>query len=301
MPITIESPHPYPTNYYNEWMINQPMAGAMRVHFYSVSVESGYDFVYIMDENNNIYETITGSHSDYWSKWVPGSVLKIALSSDYIINWWGFLADAYEWAYAADYVEMSAWYNDTGSEGDSSSFSYTVHRFNYMCEKYWFSMPYYEWSLEDITARVRIGFEVDVIVNGTLVNSTLMPTDQNYTLYVGFFDDTLIDIGDYKVTPSVNWITIQKGYTGIIEFTIASLGGYTSDLQFVIEGLPEGVIVAISNETFTLPPGGTFVVTVEITVPEVGVAPGVYMFTVKVIDTKTGMLRIVTPLYLIVV
>ncbi len=414
--VFVESPHPYPNNAYMEWTISQPMASAVRVHFSWIQMEWGYDYITIMDDNYNVYERITGYRTNYWSVWVPGSTVKIRLASDFIINYNGFVIDQIEWVYA-DYSLLAA----IGGFSSSVEFSYKVYRVNYMVEKYWNSMPYHEWSVDDITARVRIGFDILVWIYNMEteelipVNSEFDPLlervelstpiesphpypnnyDATYpisepgakfmrvffdtielrtndviyiedtqgiiyevikenmtdhwsawvpgdtiivhlitnndgktawgfnitkydallgctTLRIEVVDEGIIDIGDYSATTNLNWISIQKGYTGELDLTIKSLGGYSTDLMIVIEGLPEGLQLNISGTemtyedgkwiyTVTLEPGEELVLPIDITVPELGVASGTYMFTIKVIDLRTGTLRIITPLHLIVI
>jgi hypothetical protein len=50
-----ESPHPYPDNYDNTWMLINPdtNAASTRIHFSRLETEGGYDYVYVQDANNN--------------------------------------------------------------------------------------------------------------------------------------------------------------------------------------------------------------------------------------------------------
>jgi hypothetical protein len=88
-----ESPHPYPNNYDHTWTITEPGAGKIRVHFSQLDTESGWDYVYIYDENNNLEESYTGSYRDIWTSWVAGSTIKIRLVSDGSITAYGFTVD----------------------------------------------------------------------------------------------------------------------------------------------------------------------------------------------------------------
>ena len=100
----VESPHPYP-NYYNyTWTIEQPNANAIRLHFVKYETEPGYDFIYILDENNNTIATYTGSGSDVWTPWVNGSVIKVRLVSDASVRFYGFYIDKYQFEALPVYI-----------------------------------------------------------------------------------------------------------------------------------------------------------------------------------------------------
>jgi subtilisin family serine protease len=95
--INIQSPHPYPANYENTWQITgNPNATRIRVHFDYISTEPAWDWVYVMDGEDNIIEMYTAEHSDLWSPWIPGSVARIMLTSDEFNNYNGFRCDKYE-------------------------------------------------------------------------------------------------------------------------------------------------------------------------------------------------------------
>ncbi len=99
----IQSEHPYNINQWQVWTINgPPNAERMRVHFQQIQTEGGFDWVYVMDGNDNAVIGYTGPgendfYTDVWSPWVNGNVIKIAFSSDEGGGWyWGFLADKYQ-------------------------------------------------------------------------------------------------------------------------------------------------------------------------------------------------------------
>ncbi|MEM2878929.1 MAG: pre-peptidase C-terminal domain-containing protein, partial [Candidatus Hadarchaeales archaeon] len=91
-----ESPHPYPNLYDQTWVISEPGAGKIRVHFTQLDVEEGWDYVYIYDGNNNLIGTYTGSYRDLWTDWVTGDTIKVRLVSDYLITAYGFTIDRKE-------------------------------------------------------------------------------------------------------------------------------------------------------------------------------------------------------------
>ncbi len=101
---SINSPHPYSNNVDLYWDITHPNAAYMRVHFTQISVEYGYDFIFIGDSDLHsypwpYYQEFTGSYSDVWSGWIPllsDNTLTVNLYTDDSNIAWGFAIDQYE-------------------------------------------------------------------------------------------------------------------------------------------------------------------------------------------------------------
>jgi len=93
----VSSPHPYTNNYDNTWTITKTGATKMKVYFSSFETEAGYDFVYILDGNNNQVARYDGSKSPFWSAEVSGSTIKIRLVTDYSVTKNGFDITKYAW------------------------------------------------------------------------------------------------------------------------------------------------------------------------------------------------------------
>ena len=91
-----ESVHPYPNLYDNTWIITEPGAGQIRLHFSRLETESQYDFVYIYDKNNVEIARYDGNHNDMWTQWVDGDTVKVRLISDRYITNFGFIVDQKE-------------------------------------------------------------------------------------------------------------------------------------------------------------------------------------------------------------
>ena len=88
-----ESPHPYPDNYNNTWTYTLANAAAINVTFdQQTQVESGYDYVYVMDNNgNNIAGSpFTGTSLAGQTRTVPGNTVRIRLTSDGSVTFFGF-------------------------------------------------------------------------------------------------------------------------------------------------------------------------------------------------------------------
>jgi hypothetical protein len=96
----IESPHNYPNYYDKTWSIRHSGASYMRVHFYRLSTESGYDYILCGDRSVRTgwyYELYSGNYGyDFWSYYIPIDRYYIRLISDNIITDYGYKIDKYE-------------------------------------------------------------------------------------------------------------------------------------------------------------------------------------------------------------
>ena len=98
----VESSHNYYNNMDSYWHYSYPGADLMRVHFTRVDTESGYDAVFIGDNNQReyMYDYFTGGpYYDVWSAWVPTDDIYVNLYSDYSITDWGFEVDQVQIGY----------------------------------------------------------------------------------------------------------------------------------------------------------------------------------------------------------
>ena len=95
--VSIHSLHPYTNNYDQTWeVVGNSSATRIRLHFDQLSTEPAFDWVYILDSNDNIIDNFTADYTDLWSPWVPGNVAKIRLLSDEASTAYGFHCDKYE-------------------------------------------------------------------------------------------------------------------------------------------------------------------------------------------------------------
>jgi len=90
-----EGVHPYPDGYEETINITMPGYSSIAVHFERIGLEKGgYDYIEILDANNNVYQTIKSDEIwngadkcdddiyDVWSVSVPGDTIKIHLYAD---------------------------------------------------------------------------------------------------------------------------------------------------------------------------------------------------------------------------
>ncbi|MFX0018309.1 MAG: hypothetical protein ACFFAF_06220 [Candidatus Hermodarchaeota archaeon] len=92
--------------------INEPGAGAIRLHFSRIEIETDWDLLCIYDGANNLQYTFTGATTDYYSPWITSDILKITINSDGLIEWYGYDIDFYEF-----YNESTNYYNYKNSWG----------------------------------------------------------------------------------------------------------------------------------------------------------------------------------------
>lgn len=93
---TIESPHPYTNDFTQTWRVQETGATSVRAHFARLDLERGYDFVRILDGNDQVVATYTGQQADFTSAVVQGDVLQIQMSTDYSVTRDGFVIDYYQ-------------------------------------------------------------------------------------------------------------------------------------------------------------------------------------------------------------
>jgi subtilisin family serine protease len=89
----VESPHPYGNNYDNTWVISEPGAAQISVHFSLFELENNYDDVFLYDGNDNLIAEYTGSLAPFESVGVPGDTVKVRLVTDGSVFYDGFIID----------------------------------------------------------------------------------------------------------------------------------------------------------------------------------------------------------------
>lgn len=95
--IDVESAHPYDNNVDEIYTIDGgPTATRIRLHFSRLETEAAFDWVWLLDADENMVESYTADYTDLWTPWVTGRYAKIELTSDYGNTAWGFKCDKYE-------------------------------------------------------------------------------------------------------------------------------------------------------------------------------------------------------------
>ncbi len=92
----LESDHPYSNNIKQTFKINYTGFSRIAVHFAVLSTESEWDFIKILDpnNNNNTIATYTGTHTDIWTPSVEGDTIYVLLETDENTEEYGFVIDA---------------------------------------------------------------------------------------------------------------------------------------------------------------------------------------------------------------
>lgn len=92
--LPFESDHPYANNFTCTWVWDNGTPN-FRFHFDLLQTEAGFDYVDILDANDVVLESITGSYpGGYTSVVVPTSVGKVRLRTDQLLFRRGFRVDA---------------------------------------------------------------------------------------------------------------------------------------------------------------------------------------------------------------
>ncbi|MDA3863707.1 MAG: CUB domain-containing protein [Deltaproteobacteria bacterium] len=90
----MESPHPYPNYYSNDWQFSWSDAEKIKLHFSSYDLEYSYDYLTVSDGQYGQSFRLTGAASDYWTNEIEGDSVVVNLASDYSVTAWGFKVDA---------------------------------------------------------------------------------------------------------------------------------------------------------------------------------------------------------------
>jgi len=94
----IESPHPYPNNYDNSWVINRPGAAQIALHFSLFDLEASstcaWDWVSIRDKNGQEVAKLCDNQQPFWTASIPGDQVTVVMHTDSSVTRQGFTIDA---------------------------------------------------------------------------------------------------------------------------------------------------------------------------------------------------------------
>lgn len=91
--ISYDTAHYYSNNYDNTISYTKEGASKIGLHMSYFRLEDGYDFVYVLDGNDNVIHTLTGDQDDTWVV-VDGDVIKLRMVTDAYVTDWGYRLDA---------------------------------------------------------------------------------------------------------------------------------------------------------------------------------------------------------------
>ncbi|MHA1426979.1 MAG: hypothetical protein ACTSQI_13405 [Candidatus Helarchaeota archaeon] len=85
----LESPHPLPDLYTYTWNISISDGIIEAIYFENISLEEGFDYLYIYNDSYGLLDTITGEINRYVVL-IDDSIARIQIKTDMVINSWGF-------------------------------------------------------------------------------------------------------------------------------------------------------------------------------------------------------------------
>jgi hypothetical protein len=107
----INTPHPCPNNMDETWTITRLGSSSILVHFSSINLELGVDYIFIYDGSDNYIQSFTGQTSGDTNE-VNGDTIKIRLYSDDETQSWGFRIDSISYSKQANIETQHNYAND---------------------------------------------------------------------------------------------------------------------------------------------------------------------------------------------
>ena len=100
-PFVFESDHPYSNNYDGTWPVTWSGATKIRLHFTRYDIEGHYDHLRILDGSGNEKWDYSNGYGrqindSVWTPWVDGDKIKVRLTTDGSVTYWGFKVDKVE-------------------------------------------------------------------------------------------------------------------------------------------------------------------------------------------------------------
>lgn len=125
-----ESAHPYSANSSEVQTITHVGADSISVYFDYIDTEANNDYVLLLDSEDNVIDSYTGSRSPLWSVPVAGDTVKIKLVSDWNTEKQGYKISKYKYGedttQSADFTQSAASYHTPHNYPDNYSNSWTV-------------------------------------------------------------------------------------------------------------------------------------------------------------------------------
>ncbi|MBF0314525.1 MAG: S8 family serine peptidase [Oligoflexia bacterium] len=95
--VPFESTHPYKDNENFQKVFSIPGAKYVRVQIKKYDLESGYDFVRLVDKKGVETEKVSGAGENYVSDYIEGDSVTIRFTSDSSLTKWGFIIESIEY------------------------------------------------------------------------------------------------------------------------------------------------------------------------------------------------------------
>jgi len=113
----VESPHPYDSDYTNEWVITQPGAVTLAAHFSLFDTESGWDFVTILDGAGTEVASYSGQRGAFDTPTITGDTMIVRFTTDSSVTYQGFTIDQVWWCDAGNCPAGQGDCNDDPADG----------------------------------------------------------------------------------------------------------------------------------------------------------------------------------------
>lgn len=104
--LNLESAHKVPNEYNYIWNISIPECYKMEIIFENITLEEGFDYLYVLNETHDLVEEITGNHNNY-PVIVFGNTTRLQLKTDFAVESWGFLLSMIKFHYLPREIPMS--------------------------------------------------------------------------------------------------------------------------------------------------------------------------------------------------
>lgn len=249
---SIESPHPYPSDYDETWEITKPGAEQIRVHFDHLETYNYNDKIYIYDGDDNQIAYYYGWDGSFWSYWVDGDTIKVRLTSNSDGNTdYGFSIDSIKFKrpelipheYNGAMVSIAP--------GTTENVNVTISGLNYT-------------GVYDVTAFVDVYLKED----GNYFNYSVGPDVHGDDYLYGDFEvggSTRIIVTDLEVPGLVNG---NESFTANV--TVENVGGLSgNDIVDVslVDPLNEGTIYDTDTTDVTLDAGENTTVQLQLIAP----------------------------------
>lgn len=97
VPWAVSTDHPYTNDFSSYAVIGKAGATELILHFARLETEQGYDYVYLADDEGNVYQSYTGANGQFSTDPVAASTLNLWLITDYSVTGYGFELTGYGW------------------------------------------------------------------------------------------------------------------------------------------------------------------------------------------------------------
>lgn len=87
----IETDHPYANSYEKKWTIKVKEAKFIRLHVEKAELENRYDYIEVLNKQNQAMDKISGEKEDIYSLHVDGDTINIKFKTDRSKTKWGFI------------------------------------------------------------------------------------------------------------------------------------------------------------------------------------------------------------------